>query len=295
MPSVLLESYTGSNHSQGIAVGRLYRDIVGLSKRTKAKYSLLKQRLEGLISDLEQWHSIFDPSGYLLTRLVSGKVDDCTQADDYLSNYRELAGGSSLCLATAAQTAQTVLLDHTAYQDAVDPNIVLSQVKEISQLLSISDPFSLGFLKCLGVLRSNNRQFQCKIANQQITLSSNPIAPHRQLRAQEHPARNHNPAARKYRRNEPTHLIGFEQLQPSSGHSARFADVEYYKMQHNIYSLGVCLLEIGLWTFFVELASGSDEEPCPRALLDICLELGIRNKPQAALRIKREAGGSREN
>ncbi|OAT10576.1 hypothetical protein BDBG_17377 [Blastomyces gilchristii SLH14081] len=66
-------------------------------------------------------------------------------------------------------------------------------------------------------------------------------------------------------------------------------------MQHNIYSLGVCLLEIGLWTFFVELASGSDEEPCPRALLDICLELGIRNKPQAALRIKREAGGSREN
>ncbi|KAL2365349.1 hypothetical protein RJZ56_001730 [Blastomyces dermatitidis] len=81
MPSVLLESYTGSNHSQGIAVGRLYRDIVGLSKRTKAKYSLLKQRLEGLISDLEQWHSIFDPSGYLLTRLVSGKVDDCTQAD----------------------------------------------------------------------------------------------------------------------------------------------------------------------------------------------------------------------
>ncbi|EQL37977.1 hypothetical protein BDFG_00996 [Blastomyces dermatitidis ATCC 26199] len=139
---------------------RLYRDIVGLSKRTKAKYSLLKQRLEGLISDLEQWHSIFDPSGYLLTRLVSGKVDDCTQADDYLSNYRELAGGSSLCLATAAQTAQTVLLDHTAYQDAVDPNIVLSQVKEISQLLSISDPFSLGFLKCLGVLRSNNRQFQ---------------------------------------------------------------------------------------------------------------------------------------
>ncbi|KKZ68346.1 hypothetical protein EMCG_05966 [[Emmonsia] crescens] len=67
------------------------------------------------------------------------------------------------------------------------------------------------------------------------------------------------------------YLVGFEQLRPSSGHSTLFADTvghrnpcrhpnrqglrpqEYYKMQH-IYSLGVCLLEIGLWTSFVVLS-----------------------------------------
>lgn len=77
---------------------------------------------------------------------------------DYLSNQRELAHGSSLCLATVAQTGQTVLLDLTTYQEDVDHDIVLNTVKEMTQLLSISDPFSLGFLKCLGVLPCNDRQ-----------------------------------------------------------------------------------------------------------------------------------------
>ncbi|PGH35442.1 hypothetical protein GX50_01780 [[Emmonsia] crescens] len=45
---------------------------------------------------------------------------------DYLSNQRELAHGSSLCLATVAQTGQTVLLDLTTYQEDVDHDIVLN-------------------------------------------------------------------------------------------------------------------------------------------------------------------------
>src|ERR1700742_2371886 len=61
-------------------------------------------------------------------------------------------------------------------------------------------------------------------------------------------------------------LVGFEKFRPASGHTYRVGDTrrerylrrhpkrqgisveEDFKMQHDIYSLGVCLLEIGKWT-----------------------------------------------
>ena len=56
-----------------------------------------------------------------------------------------------------------------------------------------------------------------------------------------------------------------------------------YVMQHDIYSLGVCLLEIGLWSSFVL----TSEPPQPGPLLDISRELSMRNALQAAWDIKR--------
>ncbi len=42
----------------------------------------------------------------------------------------------------------------------------------------------------------------------------------------------------------------------------------HYQMQHDIYSLGVVLLEIGLWTSFVTYAEDlEDEIPDPAPLL----------------------------
>lgn len=66
------------------------------------------------------------------------------------------------------------------------------------------------------------------------------------------------------------YLVGFESLRPSEAHSSLVSDMawernvyrhpsrqglrpqEYYNMQHDIYSFGVCLLEIGLWTSFID-------------------------------------------
>lgn len=66
-----------------------------------------------------------------------------------------------------------------------------------------------------------------------------------------------------------TFLVGFEGFRRADGASAMLGDTlwhkniyrhparqgeypaEYYRMQHDIYSLGVCLLEIGLWDPFV--------------------------------------------
>ena len=59
---------------------------------------------------------------------------------------------------------------------------------------------------------------------------------------------------------------------------------EMYQMQHDIYSLGVCLLELGLWHSFVLQTDPLITGP----LLDISAELTLNNKRQAALDIKRK-------
>lgn len=59
---------------------------------------------------------------------------------------------------------------------------------------------------------------------------------------------------------------------------------EMYQMQHDIYSLGVCLLELGLWHSFVLQA----DPPVTGHLLEISAELRLNNKRQAALDIKKK-------
>ena len=56
-------------------------------------------------------------------------------------------------------------------------------------------------------------------------------------------------------------------------------------MQHDIYSLGVCLLEVGLWTSFVV---HSDEGVDPVTSLDIATELEMRYRNQEVLQIKQK-------
>ncbi|KAK7914196.1 hypothetical protein PG985_011899 [Apiospora marii] len=75
-----------------------------------------------------------------------------------------------------------------------------------------------------------------------------------------------------------TFLVGFEGFRRVNGASAMLGDglwyrniyrhpsrqgeypAEYYRMEHDIYSLGVCLLEVGLWESFVQY----DESQCPK-------------------------------
>ena len=59
---------------------------------------------------------------------------------------------------------------------------------------------------------------------------------------------------------------------------------EMYQMQHDIYSLGVCLLELGLWHSFVL----QHDPPRTGPLLEISTELTLKNKRQTALNIKKK-------
>ena len=99
-------------------------------------------------------------------------------------------------------------------------------------------------------------------------------------------------------------LIGFEQFRKQLGPTALVADAEWYKniyrhpvrqglrvqdfyiMQHDIYSLGVCLLEIGLWKSFVLPEVEDTNTIKPNPMLEIDDHLVIKNKLQAANNIK---------
>ena len=99
------------------------------------------------------------------------------------------------------------------------------------------------------------------------------------------------------------YLIGFERFRPVASGTNRQGDAlweknlyrhprrqgvcpeDYYKMQHDIYSLGICLLEIGLWTSFV-IPDGFGFQTGPE--LAISEALSMKDEVKGAFTIKRQ-------
>ena len=95
-------------------------------------------------------------------------------------------------------------------------------------------------------------------------------------------------------------LIGFEAFRPVDSKSYFLSDScweknlyrhpkrqgtypeEEYKMQHDVYSIGVCLLEIGIWSNFVEY----EPNPSPSAILNIADKLKMKEPKRRAFAIK---------
>jgi hypothetical protein len=90
----------------------------------------------------------------------------------------------------------------------------------------------------------------------------------------------------------PSFLIGFEQIRRADSHTNHLGDLnwerniyrhpvrqglrleETFTMQHDIYSLGVCLLELALWHSFVHIENGTTT---PWAELDIARYFGEKD------------------
>lgn len=103
----------------------------------------------------------------------------------------------------------------------------------------------------------------------------------------------------------PSYLIGFERLRYALGHTDLMGDLEWqrnlyrhphrqglwseeaFKMQHDIYSLGVCLLEIGLWNSFICKAPG-DSDSCPWPDLNIESAISDRISRRGGTKMKEE-------
>ncbi len=95
-------------------------------------------------------------------------------------------------------------------------------------------------------------------------------------------------------------LVGFETFRPAGGKSYLIGDScweknlyrhpkrqgtypeEEYKMQHDVYSIGVCLLEIGIWSNFVVY----EPHPSPSAILNIADKLTMKAPKKRAFDIK---------
>ena len=246
-----------------------------------------------------------------------------------VSDSYEISEGSSLSTAVVVEGRHSVLLDTTEYPSDADPSSVLTTIRKVVRVLSISDPAPLGFLKCRGVIRLNERRFQYVLAVSSrqapqtlrtLLGSESPSldARFRIARSLAKTVMSLHSADFVHKNIRPEtvvvwpddigemsqpYLVGFGQLRPHSEHSSLVADMvwhrnlyrhpsrqglrpqEYYRMQHDIYSLGVCLLEVGLWTSFVVY---SDAGADPATSLDIAAELEIGYRNQQVLQIKQK-------
>ena len=95
-------------------------------------------------------------------------------------------------------------------------------------------------------------------------------------------------------------LVGFETFRPADGKSYLLGDScweknlyrhpkrqgtypeDEYKMQHDVYSMGVCLLEIGIWSSFVIY----EAHPSPSEILNIADKLTTKAPKKRAFDIK---------
>ena len=106
----------------------------------------------------------------------------------------------------------------------------------------------------------------------------------------------HEPTPQK----KTAYLVGFERSRPEGANTSLVGDMawernlyrhparqdirpeEVYELRHDVYSLGVCLLEIGIWQSLVL----PGEHATPGQLLHIDEQLRMSNRLQAAKEIK---------
>lgn len=101
------------------------------------------------------------------------------------------------------------------------------------------------------------------------------------------------------------YMIGLDRFRLIDARSMRLSDDLWYKdiyrhpsrqgvrperdyiMQHDIYSLGVCLLEIGLWRSFLRWDDGSDDGPFPNEEYVSMKYLAIKDPRRRAFEVKK--------
>ncbi|KAL8969165.1 MAG: hypothetical protein Q9183_002123 [Haloplaca sp. 2 TL-2023] len=342
---------------------------LNLGPINKIRYSLFESHLRKTTESLQAWHAVFDPSWFLLILRNDTAIDtilghfmgssdhqDLGVILDIRKNIqqsqRELGGTSSilrhqhfitsihdeipyssLAVSTLRDTGSQVILDTTNYPEEIDRARIFKYVRDLANILSCSDPKTLGLLKCIGLLKKFNAthdlwQFQfifalppgtgtqptslrALILQGQVSLDVKVVIAKAITRAilAVHSA---NFVHKNVRPdtilvfNEPTpqstaaFLVGFERSRPEGANTTLIGDMvwernlyrhpsrqgirpeEMYVMQHDVYSLGVCLLEIGIWQSLI--VPGAPARP--GQLLHIDEQLRMKNQLRAAKEIK---------
>ena len=104
-----------------------------------------------------------------------------------------------------------------------------------------------------------------------------------------------------------SYLVGFQCLRAAAGDTYRLGDAvqshdlyrhptrqgtspeEMYSMQHDVYSLGVCLLEIGLWKSFVTYGNAStDITVNVPGISEAAVQLSAHDKKKRSYEVKRK-------
>ncbi|KAJ5768903.1 hypothetical protein N7520_003462 [Penicillium odoratum] len=155
--------------------------------RGQAKWISMRKEVKQAVSDLEEWQFKFDPSWYLITRIVSATVDEKLQtvpenpASRRLAQMRQAVKKLSMSesiqstetifrdstivqanlrqiprtntfMSAYVDTDRSVLLDCTHYPPDTPAERVKPYVRNLARLLRHVDPATFGLLKCNGVI-----------------------------------------------------------------------------------------------------------------------------------------------
>lgn len=299
----------------------------GSPRRVKCAI-LVKENLEKLLRELSDWHVLYDPLWYLLSRVHSPKIDQALTswpnegAIKLLASLRKSAKelgspvnapcrpistndfleGRIPVKASSAKVAQiqgqnqSVIVDTMPLDPLMDAMGTSQSVVALARALSRMDPSTFGLLRGCGVINRINRyefifeipdglwwpaslrdlltndepslnmrlHMAKQLANSVLYLHTAGFV-HKNIRPETILVFGHDRDEHKS-----TFLVGFEHFRgvkdstfktgvgPPEGELYRHPQrqghdtARRYVMQDDIYSLGVCLLEIGLWESFVK-------------------------------------------
>ncbi|SMR41244.1 unnamed protein product [Zymoseptoria tritici ST99CH_3D1] len=244
----------------------------------RSKYLFVKPFLDSVIRDLTQWQELYNPTWFLIMKIVNPIIDTELQRKD---------------LSVSAEV-------NTRYSYV---GIMTQDIRRLASKLKVVDPATFAVLRCRGVVKSRH-QGSDRITSFEIVFETPSNHKPRTLRQhlliqQPHSLTDRIHLAKRlavavnyvhtlgfvHKNVRPDnvisfpdpsssrlptfYLIGFENMRSEDGYSHFYGSEDWsqniyrhpqrqgihpeerYNMRHDIYSLGVCLLEIGLWSSFV--------------------------------------------
>ena len=312
------------------------KGLIGMKGDSKKlKYAIhVKERLDKIVTDLEEWQKRFDPSWYLLARVANPAIDrhmmrkrgsltpELSRIQDlrnarpprYESWYESDTDSVFLPQDNSFQAEEGIPHSSASIGCDVDGKFVIDDcivtkerkdLRDIARLLGNVDPSVFGLLVCRGVrtvcaftyelifeiqshfdnprgLRSilleNNHQYTLddrfrvakRLARSVLFLHSASIV-HKCICPESVLVLNDSQTGL----DEPF-LVGFQKFRFDYARSGLHGDNEWckdlyqhperqgeqlnerYKMQHDIYSLGICLLEIGVGASIIRFEASSE-------------------------------------
>ena len=162
----------------------------GTVRRVKFALSI-RESLKLTVAEFIEWHQLFDPSWYLLSRVASKEVDRCLEAKDEtkdsmiqalsvlrraardinaradrpsrdISSYDFLGTrmpitNSSAAIAQFEDSSKFAIVDHMSVHWCADKAGTNRDVKGLSKALLRMDPFMFGLLRCCGVINRSQK------------------------------------------------------------------------------------------------------------------------------------------
>ncbi|KPA36740.1 hypothetical protein FLAG1_10475 [Fusarium langsethiae] len=219
-------------------------DKYGSSKRVKALHLLgLRETLESTVADLESWQQRFEPSWFQVIKTAPPAVDQVLQnSPKVTSQNREGPASEGLKFRQAFTENRSDLLAEKLLLTGYMPHSLTMRLKIARQLVTavyyihlyefVHKSITPETILLLGHSeQTNNDLLVCLVGFQllrHVETPTNTSKANRKDSVYQHPSR-------------------------ASGAETTFV------MQHDIYSLGVCLLEIGLWQSVVHYNSGDPQ------------------------------------